>query len=117
MPDELKVLLVSPDLMATSRIAGLCREAGATLETLRALTDIPHGGPHDVILLDLQAIVLQDPVLIDETIALIRAEQCNAEWALIRQFEEAANQFDAIECLIFRHVQAAEDARADHSGA
>ncbi|MGA1228961.1 MAG: phosphoenolpyruvate--protein phosphotransferase [Burkholderiaceae bacterium] len=47
--------------------------------------------------LDLQAVVLQDPVLIDETIALIRAEQCNAEWALIRQFEEVANQFDAIE--------------------
>ena len=47
--------------------------------------------------LDLQAIVLQDPVLIDETIALIRAEQCNAEWALIRQFEEVANQFDAID--------------------
>jgi CheY-like chemotaxis protein len=63
MPDELKVLLVSPDLMATSRIAGLCREAGATLETLRALTDIPHGGPHDVILLDLQAIV-EDPAIV-----------------------------------------------------
>ncbi len=47
--------------------------------------------------LDLQAIVLQDPVLIDETIALIRTEQCNAEWALIRQFEEVANQFDAID--------------------
>ncbi|HSG20766.1 MAG TPA: phosphoenolpyruvate--protein phosphotransferase [Burkholderiaceae bacterium] len=47
--------------------------------------------------LDLQAVVLQDPVLIDETIALIRAEQCNAEWALIRQFEEVANQFDAID--------------------
>jgi phosphotransferase system enzyme I (PtsI) len=47
--------------------------------------------------LDLQTVVLQDPVLIDETIALIRAEQCNAEWALIRQFEEVANQFDAID--------------------
>jgi phosphoenolpyruvate-protein phosphotransferase (PTS system enzyme I) len=47
--------------------------------------------------LDLQAVVLQDPVLVDETIALIRAEQCNAEWALIRQFEEVANQFDAID--------------------
>ena len=34
-----KVLLVSPDLMATSRVAGLCREVGATLETLRSLAD------------------------------------------------------------------------------
>jgi len=52
----LKILLVSPDLMATSRLAGLCREAGASLETLRSLGDAPHGGPHDVVLLDLQAL-------------------------------------------------------------
>lgn len=47
--------------------------------------------------LDLQAMVLQDPILIDETIDLIRGEQCNAEWALVRQFEEVANQFNAID--------------------
>jgi phosphotransferase system enzyme I (PtsI) len=41
--------------------------------------------------------VLQDPILIDETIDLIRGEQCNAEWALVRQFEEVANQFNAID--------------------
>jgi CheY-like chemotaxis protein len=58
-----KILLVSPDLMATSRIAGLCREAGASLETLRSLADAPHGGPYDVVLLDLQA-VSEDPAVI-----------------------------------------------------
>ena len=58
-----KILLVSPDLMATSRIAGLCREAGASLETLRSLADSPHGGPYDVVLLDLQA-VAEDPAVI-----------------------------------------------------
>ena len=63
----LKILLVSPDLMATSRIAGLCREAGATLETLRSLADVPHGGPHDVVLLDLQALP-EDPA-----VAVVRA--------------------------------------------
>jgi CheY-like chemotaxis protein len=60
---DLKILLVSPDLMATSRIAGLCREAGASLETLRHLGDLPHGGPFDVVLLDLQAMV-EDPAVI-----------------------------------------------------
>jgi hypothetical protein len=60
---SIKVLLVSPDLMATSRIAGLCREAGASLETLRSLGDTPHGGPHDLVLLDLQAIA-EDPAVI-----------------------------------------------------
>lgn len=63
MAGELKILLVSPDLMATSRIAGLCREAGATLETLRGLTDSPHGGPHDVVLLDLQSLS-EDPAVV-----------------------------------------------------
>ena len=63
MADELKILLVSPDLMATSRIAGLCREAGATLETLRGLGETPHGGPHQVVLLDLQALA-EDPAVI-----------------------------------------------------
>mgnify|MGYP002641942411 CR=1 FL=1 len=60
---DLKILLVSPDLMATSRISGLCREAGASLETLRHLGDLPHGGPFDVVLLDLQAMV-EDPAVI-----------------------------------------------------
>ncbi|MFM8415092.1 MAG: hypothetical protein ACKOCX_10245 [Planctomycetota bacterium] len=63
MAAELKVLLVSPDLMATSRIAGLCRDAGATLETLRGLGDTPHGGPHQIVLLDLQALA-EDPAVI-----------------------------------------------------
>lgn len=63
MPDELKILLVSPDLMATSRIGGLCREANATLETLRGLGETPHGGPHQVVLLDLQALA-EDPAVI-----------------------------------------------------
>lgn len=60
---DLRILLVSPDLMATSRLAGLCREAHATLETLRTLGDLPHGGPFDIVLLDLQALA-EDPAVI-----------------------------------------------------
>ena len=63
MADDLRVLLVSPDLMATSRIAGLCREAGATLETVRGLAETPHGGVPDVVLVDLQALA-EDPAVI-----------------------------------------------------
>jgi hypothetical protein len=63
MAVELRILLVSPDLMATSRIAGLCREAGASLETLRSLTETPHGGPPDIVLVDLQALT-EDPAVI-----------------------------------------------------
>jgi DNA-binding response OmpR family regulator len=63
MADELRILLVSPDLMATSRLASLCREAGATLETLRSLADSPHGGPPNVVLLDLQTLP-EDPAVV-----------------------------------------------------
>ncbi len=63
MADVVRILLVSPDLMATSRIAGLCREAGVSLETLRSLGDTPHGGPHDVVLLDLQSLA-EDPAVV-----------------------------------------------------
>ena len=74
----LKILLVSPDLMATSRIAGLCREAGATLETLRSLADAPHGGPHDVVLLDLQSLA-DDPAVVVTRARLAVGARANAD--------------------------------------
>jgi hypothetical protein len=73
MAAELKLLLVSPDLMATSRIAGLCREVGATLETIRTLADSPHGGPHDVVLLDLQSLSEDPAVVVNRARMLVDA--------------------------------------------
>jgi CheY-like chemotaxis protein len=74
----LKLLLVSPDLMATSRIAGLCRDAGASLETLRQLTDVPHGGPFDIVLLDLQALT-EDPAVVVTRARTVVAARNQAE--------------------------------------
>jgi CheY-like chemotaxis protein len=73
MADELRILLVSPDLMATSRIAGLCREAGASLETIRGLAETPHGGPPDIVLVDLQAFA-EDPAVIVTRARALAAE-------------------------------------------
>jgi len=73
MAAELKILLVSPDLMATSRIAGLCRDAGATLETLRGLSDTLHGGRPDVVLLDLQALSEDPAVIVTRARTLVAA--------------------------------------------
>jgi phosphoenolpyruvate-protein phosphotransferase (PTS system enzyme I) len=47
--------------------------------------------------LDLQAVVLHDPLLVDATRDRIFNEQCNAEWALVQQYELVAEQFDAID--------------------
>jgi hypothetical protein len=80
MAGELKILLVSPDLMATSRVAGLCREVGATLETLRSLADTPHGGPHDVVLLDLQSLS-EDPAVVVTRARLAMDSQASAAGA------------------------------------
>lgn len=60
MSAAVKVLLVSPDLLAASRIAGLCREAGGTLDTLTSLAGTSPGGPYDLVLIDLQA---EDPAV------------------------------------------------------
>lgn len=53
--DDLRILLVSPDLMATSRLAALGREHGARVETLRSVDEPTRDCPCDVVLLDLQA--------------------------------------------------------------
>jgi len=74
VPEQLpssRILLVSPDLMATSRLGGLCRDAGATLETLRSLSDSPHGGPHDLVLLDLQALAENPAVIVARARTLV----------------------------------------------
>ena len=47
--------------------------------------------------LDLQAVVLHDPLLIEATQERILAEKSNAEWALVQQYELVAEQFDSIE--------------------
>jgi CheY-like chemotaxis protein len=69
------VLLVSPDLLSTSRIAGLAREAGGRLETLRSLDDPLPGGPYDLVLLDLQAVNGDPAVLVARTLAMMEPQR------------------------------------------
>jgi len=56
--------------------------------------------------LDLQSIVMHDPLLIDETELRIRQELCNAEWALVQQLEAVSLQFDEIEDAYLRERKA-----------
>jgi CheY-like chemotaxis protein len=69
------VLLVSPDLLSTSRIAGLAREAGGRLETLRSLDDPLPGGPYDLVLLDLQTVNGDPAVLVARTLAMMEPQR------------------------------------------
>jgi len=70
-----QILLVSPDLLSTSRIAGLAREAGGRLATLRNLDDPLPSGSYDLVLLDLQAMSGDPAVLVTKVIALLNPQR------------------------------------------
>ena len=46
---------------------------------------------------DLQMMMLSDPMLVDAARELIEARRCNAEWALVQQLEHVIEQFNQIE--------------------
>ena len=73
--DGPRILLVSPDLLSTSRIAGLAREAGGRLETLRSLDDPLPGGPYDLVLLDLQTVNGDAAVLVTRVLAILEPQR------------------------------------------
>ncbi|MFN3985872.1 MAG: phosphoenolpyruvate--protein phosphotransferase [Rhodocyclaceae bacterium] len=46
---------------------------------------------------DLQTMMLADPMLVDAARRLIEERRCNAEWALVQQMEHLVGQFEQIE--------------------
>lgn len=75
MTEAVQILLVSPDLLSTSRIAGLAKELPARLETLRSLDGEPHGGPFDLVLVDLQAVPGDPAVVVSRLLALVEKQR------------------------------------------
>lgn len=71
MSQTLQILLISPDLMSTSKLAGLTRQADGLLETLRSLDDRPRGSHYDVVLLDVQAFGDDPAVLVARVLGLL----------------------------------------------
>ena len=55
---------------------------------------------------DLQLMMLADPLLIDTARNLIETRRCNAEWALVQQMEHLVEQFRQIEDPYLRERQA-----------
>jgi hypothetical protein len=85
MDEQRQILLVSPDLMSTSRIAGLARSANARLETLRSLDETPKSGPFAIALIDLQALDGDAAVLVSRVRAILETlpAQADAPFRLI----------------------------------
>jgi DNA-binding NarL/FixJ family response regulator len=59
-----QVLLISSDLMASSRLAGAVRSVGAELETLAGAAGVPRAGGFDIVLLDLQSLAADPASLV-----------------------------------------------------
>ncbi|MFM8497327.1 MAG: hypothetical protein ACKOEM_17665 [Planctomycetia bacterium] len=78
MVDEMRILLVSPDLLSTSRIAALARPLPARVETLRSLDDEPREGPFDLILLDLQSLAGDAAVIVARAVKLVEKQVADA---------------------------------------
>lgn len=78
MTDEMRILLVSPDLLSTSRIAALARPLPARVETLRSLDDEPREGPFDLILLDLQSLAGDAAVIVARAVKLVEKQVADA---------------------------------------
>jgi len=57
--------------------------------------NIAYDTPHDITLfIDTHLLMLEDPVLYEDTVSHIRARLCNAEWALQVQVERIVKVFD-----------------------
>ena len=70
---------------------------GEELEALREETDQP-GTPGELAaFVDLHAMILADPMLVEASRDLIRERKCNAEWALVTQMEALVEQFNEID--------------------
>lgn len=72
-------------------------DVGEELELLRDETELP-GAPGELrAFVDLHAMILADPMLVDAARELIAERKCNAEWALVTQMEALVEQFNAID--------------------
>ena len=71
---------------------------------LKAATGASHGEVGAFV--DLQLMMLADPLLVDSARGLIESRRCNAEWALVQQMEHLVDQFRQIEDPYLRERQA-----------
>ncbi|MDB5887460.1 MAG: ptsP [Rhodocyclales bacterium] len=74
---------------------------------LRALRETSSSAQSEVTaFVDLHTLLLDDPMLVEASIRLIRERRCNAEWALVQQLEQIVEQFEIIEDTYLRQRKA-----------
>ncbi|WP_374514336.1 phosphoenolpyruvate--protein phosphotransferase [Niveibacterium sp.] len=103
---EVHHYVVSPKATAKelTRLDDAIAAVGAELDVLRHTQSA--AASEVAVFVDLQRMLLQDPLLIEEAREHIRTRRCNAEWALVQQMEVLVEQFDAIEDAYLRERKA-----------
>jgi phosphotransferase system enzyme I (PtsI) len=76
------------------------------LAGLRATSTAGPGPTEVTAVVDLQIMLLCDPMLVGAARQLIQERGCNAEWALVQQMELLVEQFEAIEDSYLRERKA-----------
>ena len=94
LPDEL------------DRLAGAVATVRGELLGLKAAATSGQSHSEVGAFVDLQLMMLADPLLIDTARNLIETRRCNAEWALVQQMEHLVEQFRQIEDPYLRERQA-----------
>ncbi len=78
------------------RLQNAVAEVRAGLDAIRS--DLPkESSPELGAFVDVQLLILSDPMLVEMSLDFIRNRQYNAEWALVTQINEVSAQFDEIE--------------------
>lgn len=80
-----------------ARLDAAIRVVSAELESLREEASLPGALSEVAAFVDLHAMILEDPALVEAARDLISERWCNAEWALVQQMEILVAQFDEFE--------------------
>ena len=80
-----------------TRFEDALRLASRELAALHSEALVP-GAPSELsVLVNVHAMFLEDPLIAEQPKELIRAQRCNAEWALVKQMEHLVAQFEEID--------------------
>ncbi|MDR2188784.1 MAG: phosphoenolpyruvate--protein phosphotransferase [Azonexus sp.] len=94
---EVSHLTVGPR-MVEKEIARFDQAVAAVRQELAAIREATESAPAELsAFIDIHAMFLEDPELIEKPRDIIRTRRCNAEWALVQQMEQLVGQFEAFD--------------------
>lgn len=93
-----------PDNQVEAEVCRLQNAIAAVHQELQTIrSELPKDAPSELgAFIDVHALILSDPMLVEVPLNIIRERYYNAEWALVTQIDGLSAQFDEIEDLYLR---------------